>query len=96
MEDRKSIKKKIVEATPIVSLIIYLLLGFCFEIWHPSWLVFLLIPIMPFIVGFKKIKISFGLLICIIYFAVGIIWNLWHPTWIIFLTIPIYHIFVDK
>jgi len=30
---------------PVLCVIIYLILGFCFDAWHPAWLVFLTIPI---------------------------------------------------
>ena len=96
MNDKKSLRKKVVEATPIFCLIVFLAVGFCFDAWHPGWLVFVLIPIMPFLVGYKKIKFTYGSFIAVAYVAVGLIFKVWHPTWIIFLTIPIYHIFVDK
>ena len=51
-----SFKAKIIAATPFVSLIIFLLAGFVGGYWHPGWTAFLLIPIMPVILGVKKIR----------------------------------------
>lgn len=61
---------------------------------------------MPFLIGLKKIHISYDVAICLIYVIVCLVvqiatknsesgvLRLWHPLWVIFLTIPIYHIFV--
>lgn len=89
-------RKKIVAITPFVSLIAFILLAY-FDLAHPGWLVFLLIPLAPFLVGIEKIKFSYPLIIATIYVVFGIFtkfdWR-WHPGWVIFLTIPIYYILV--
>ena len=46
-------RKKIVAITPFVSLIAFILLAY-FDLAHPGWLVFLLIPLAPFLVGIEK------------------------------------------
>ncbi len=84
-------QKRVVAATPLISLFLFLYLGFFHELWHPGWLVFFLIPLMPFMVGLKKIKITFSIVIFIIYIILGISFEIWHPAWIIFLLIPIYY-----
>ena len=35
----------------VLCVLAYLILGFAFNIWHPSWMVFLLIPIYHVMVG---------------------------------------------
>ena len=30
---------------PLITVVIYLILGLCFDLWHPGWVVFLTIPI---------------------------------------------------
>lgn len=45
------LRAKVVAATPLITVIIYLLLGFCADAWHPGWVVFLAIPIVPIILG---------------------------------------------
>lgn len=84
-----SFKKRLLAVTPMICVFLYLLLGFVWGLWHPGWLIFLLIPIMPYLVGNKKLKFSIPLVVTIIYLIMGFGWGLWHPGWIIFLLIPI-------
>lgn len=88
------IKKKICEITPFVSLIAFLLLGYLKNLWHPGWLVFLAIPLVPLILSLfdhnkKKITAVFTVFVVVVYLSIGLIFHLWHPTWIMFLLIPI-------
>ncbi len=81
---------------PLFIVIIYLLLGFYMDLWHPGWLVFLTIPIyytmdVFFIPGKAKSGFCFPILIVIIYLFFGFVYNAWHPTWIIFLLIPVFY-----
>lgn len=87
-----SVKNKIVAITPFVCLIAFFLLGYFTKNWHPSWMVFLLIPLMPFIVGEKKIRFSMPFIIATIYVVAGLLTGLWHPLWVILLLIPVFHI----
>ena len=93
---KNDFKNKIVAATPFLCTIIFLLLGFVWGMWHPGWIIFLLIPVMPFLVGTEKLRFSIPLIIVIIYLIMGFGWNLWHPGWIIFLLIPVFEIFFGK
>ena len=88
-----SFRNKVIAVTPIVCLFTFLLIGFVWGKWHPGWLVFLLIPVMPYLVGKKKIRLSIPLIILIVYLILGFGWNLWHPGWIIFLLVPVFEIF---
>lgn len=76
--------------------------------YYYGFLLYILVPAMPFLVGLKRIRISYEFAMLVLYFTIcisvqlttknlesGTIY-LWHPLWVIFLTIPIYHIFVDK
>ncbi len=90
------LKHKIIAATPMISLIAYLLLGFCANAWHPGWIVFFAIPIVPMILGIDSISGLYPLVVVIAYLVMGFVWNLWHPGWIIFLTIPLVEIFLPK
>lgn len=89
-------KNKLVAITPIMCTIVFLLLGFVWDLWHPGWIVFLLIPVMPYLVGKKKIVVTIPLIITIIYFILGFGFKLWHPGWIIFLLIPVLVILFDN
>ena len=88
------LKARILSAVPIFCLIVYLILGFGFNLWHPGWLVFLLVPLMPVLLGYKKFRFSYPLFCIVTYIILGLTvdWG-WHPGWIIFLTIPIVSIF---
>jgi len=84
-------QKRVVAATPLISLLIFLILGFFYNLWHPGWLVFLLIPIVPFLVGLKQIRFTFPFVVLLAYIIIGL-YGYWHPGWIIFLLIPIQNI----
>lgn len=91
-----SLKGKIIAVTPMVSLIIYLLLGFCANAWHPGWVVFFAIPIVPMILNIDSFSKLYPLVTLIIYLALGFVWDAWHPGWIIFLTIPVVEVFLPR
>lgn len=85
-------KKRIVAATPMICVIIYLCCGFIWNNWHPSWVVFFLIPIMSSLLGgIKGIKSMYPFLCVLIYLLIGFYYNWWHPGWIVFLTIPVFY-----
>jgi hypothetical protein len=86
---RDDFRRRLVAATPLICVIVYLFIGFYFNIWHPTWTIFLLIPCMPILLGLKKIIISYPLVCSIIYVVLGIFFDFWHPGWLIFLTIPV-------
>lgn len=90
------LRQKIIAATPLITVIIYLLLGFCANAWHPGWIVFFAIPIVPMILGNITLTGVYPILVVIAYLLMGFIGKLWHPGWIIFLTIPVVEIFLPK
>ncbi|HHU24155.1 MAG: hypothetical protein PHG08_01730 [Bacilli bacterium] len=89
------LKRKIVAVTPLVATLVFLLLGFIWEAWHPGWIVFLSIPIVGTIEKITrknmKAKItSLTFLFCLItFFILGFAWGAWHPGWLVFFLIPI-------
>lgn len=93
---RNDFRRRLIAATPLICLFIYLVIGFSTGIWDKSVLIFLLIPIMPTLLGVKTIKVTFSLIVLVIYLVMGIVWDLWHPGWVIFLLIPIYHILFGR
>ena len=79
----------------VLAIIIYIVIGFCFDLWHPGWLLFILIPIISSLVDavckrdaslFQYPVFAFG-----IFLYAGIVHSLWHPAWVVFLTIPIFY-----
>jgi hypothetical protein len=92
-----TLRNKILAATPLLAVFTFLLLIFVIEVPAKfAWMVFLMIPIMPYLVGKKQIRLSFGLFVTIIYIILGFAFDWWHPGWIIFLLIPVFHIFFTK
>lgn len=92
-------KKKIIEITPIVCLMAYLLLGFTVggKAWGVGICIFLICPIMPYLLGKRKFVLTAPIAVTAIYVVmcwVGMAFgaSLWHPGWIIFLLIPIIEI----
>ena len=87
-----SFRKRVIEATPLICLIAYLFIGFVYHIWHPTWVIFFLIPIVPIILSANPLKTVYPVLCIVAFFVLGFGWKLWHPGWIVFLTIPVYYI----
>jgi hypothetical protein len=82
--------KKINEVIPFICLIVFLWLGFGLGLWHPGWLIFLLVPVVNLIterpIPPRKIV---GMIVTAAYIGLSLWLDQWHPTWIIFLLIPI-------
>lgn len=84
---------------PLVVVIVYLIFGFAGDIWHPSWLVFLLLPIYYHLAGALEIRSKKARLlampvpevILLVYLLLGFLGGLWNPSWVIFLLIPLYY-----
>lgn len=85
--------------TPIVVAIIYIVMGYVMDLWHPGWIVFLFIPIIYQFAGACKAKTIKGFLmampipeiIVMIYLFLGFVLGMWKFTAILFLVIPIYY-----
>lgn len=108
-------RKKLCAATFFLVVIAHMILGFTLKhftgsndgYWY-GFCLYILVPAMPFLVGLKKIRISFEFAILVLYFTICISVQvctkdsptgqlfLWHPLWVMFLLIPVYHIFVTK
>lgn len=80
---------------PLLCLIVYLVIGFFFSLWHPGWIIFLFIPIWTSLINAINHKnlseFSYPVLAVFLYILFSSIFGLWHPLWVIFLTIPIYY-----
>ncbi|MBN2540715.1 MAG: DUF1700 domain-containing protein [Bacilli bacterium] len=90
---------RITALMPFISVIVFMILGFGWGVWHPGWLVFLSIPMTAIVVnafdknsmdGFIALSPFVAL---IIFMVLGFGWGLWHPAWLIFLLVPILAIF---
>lgn len=91
----KSFQRKMCAISCFLAIILYVLVGYYTSCWTWTLAFFLLIPLMPFLVGLQKISLSYDLFVVIAYLILGFTIGGWHPWWVLFLTIPIYHIFLD-
>lgn len=80
----------------LLIIIAYFIVSSIWNLWHPFWIVFLLIPVATTLTNaiYKKNAnvFAFPVLITAIYLVMGFLWKLWHPGWVVFLLIPIYYI----
>lgn len=85
--------RKIVAVMPILSLLIFLVLGYTMQAWHPGWLIFLLVPLSSVIFApYKRDKIVSvtPVLAVIIFILVGtFVDGGYRYSWIAFLLIPL-------
>ncbi len=85
--------RKIINVMPFLSLLIYLVLGYVFKLWHPGWLVFLLIPISGVLFSPYRKKKLVGItpfLAVIVFTLVGMyVPNGFRYSWIAFIFIPL-------
>ena len=49
MRDKINWRARVIAVTPLVCLITYLAIGFWLNIWHPTWVIFFAIMIIPMI-----------------------------------------------
>lgn len=73
---------------PIVITVLYLILGFAFNAWHPGWLIFLTVPLYYWHPESRILWICNPVMITIIYLVMGFYFHMWHPGWMIFFAIP--------
>lgn len=76
---------------PIVVVVAYLVLGFCFHLWHPGWIIFLTIPLfyLPDRERTPLRLLGNPVMVTIIYLLLGTQCNWWHPGWLVFFLIPL-------
>lgn len=92
----RNIRNRLCACSIFVAIITYILIGYFANVWTWSLFVFLIVPLSPFLLGLKKFRITYELMIIIIYLVIGFTTHLWHPFWVLFLTIPVYHILFDN
>ena len=81
----------------IFAIVSYIIIGACFDMWHPGWLIFFLVPIISSLINavhnHNPDLFAYPILVLLIFLYVGFIYHIWHPTWVVFLTIPLYYSF---
>ncbi len=82
----------------LLTLVVYLLIGSLWDLWHPGWLVFFAIPLVCSLTEAIDRRnadhFAWPVLMTLVYLWGGFQYGLWHPLWIVFLTIPVYYIIV--
>jgi len=85
---------------PVIIFVLYMILGALFRWWHPTWILFLTIPIYYTMMPMKGkwendkqmfLAFPFPVFITIIYLLIGFRFGWWHPGWVLYLTIPLYY-----
>ena len=87
---------------PIVIIAAYILAGVFLDLWHPAWIMFLLIPCYYMVAASLRTKTRKGfflvqpvpIVIVMLFLMLGFGLGAWHPAWILFLFIPAYYWFV--
>jgi len=93
---------KVIAVSPFVALVIFMVLGFGYDLWAYSWMAFLLIPITAIIAEMdvkenEHVLTALSPFIAVIgYFILGFVYGYWHPGWLIFLIIPVIAIFNSR
>jgi hypothetical protein len=95
--NRHAIAGSIVGLVALICTAVFLLIGFTSHVWHPTWLVFLAIPIASTLTdalikrkgACAAVKGVVSLLATVAFLVLGFEYHLWHPGWLVFFAIPI-------
>ena len=71
---------------PILICLLYCVLGAVWNLWHPMWILFLVIPVY-----YLGIYNGYPIIAAILFFLVGFIFDTWNVAWLLFLTIPVFY-----
>ena len=98
MKDNKTIQIISIVCSWIIFFA-YALIGLIANIWHPTWLILFLIPIIEELCHCIKNKdlnrFPIVFIVVAVYLALGITLNMWHPLWVIFFIVPLYYTTVN-
>jgi uncharacterized membrane protein len=82
---------KWIAISPFIALIVFFFVGFTYNAWHPTWLVFLIIPVTAIALETKGMErvVSLSVFFALSGFMLlGTYYDLWHPMWALFVFIP--------
>ena len=81
---------------------VFLIIGFGFGLWHPGWMIFLVIPVVGIVMDIVMRKDFSGVIVGLVailaaaaFFFLGSVYGLWHIAWVVFLIIPVVAIIVN-
>lgn len=79
----------------IIAIVVYILIGIFFDLWHPGWLIFFMVPIISTLIHAVRQHnpdlFAYPMLALLVFLYAGFMYSLWHPAWAVFLTIPVYY-----
>lgn len=92
-------KKLLLFPFPMLIVVIYILLGFALNLWHPAWLIFLTIPAYYHIAIGARASTKKGLLLSlpvieaalVLFLMFGLFMNAWSWAWILFVLAIFYY-----
>ncbi len=84
---------------PLLVVIVFVALGFALRIWHPAWLLFMLIPIYYHFAAALLIRKKKARLLAMpvpevlvtVYMLFGFFAHMWGTMWVLLLLIPLYY-----
>lgn len=83
----------------LLVVIAYVLMGVLANLWHPGWIVFLVIPFYYLTVECVKHKspatFPIAILVTGVYLLLGFLGGMWHPHWLLFAIVPLYYAVVS-
>jgi len=91
---------------PVVAVLAYFIIAFTTGAWHPTWLIFLSIPLYYSIVYLvEKVQgksdrhwmdiFPYPIIVVAAFLLTGFYVGYWHIIWVMFLTIPVYYIILS-
>ncbi len=86
----KSSREKWIAVSPFMALIVFFLLGFGWDLWHPAWLSFLGIPITAIALetkGKERLLALSPLVITVTFILIGTFSGLWDPFWSLYVLV---------
>ncbi|MGS0973544.1 MAG: DUF1700 domain-containing protein [Candidatus Izemoplasmataceae bacterium] len=88
-------KEKFIAVSPFIALLIFFIFGFGYDIWHPTWLVFFLIPMSAIVFSMKEgiwhLMTAISPFIATAFFILfGFYTGVYNPTWMVFLLILVF------
>lgn len=98
IKHKKDVRNKFIALMPFVSLITFMGIGLSTGVWHPTWLVFLSIPVVAIILTTRMKEMLIALMpfvSVVVFMLLGIYQDLWNPGWLVFLSIPMVALMSD-
>ncbi|MDD3122401.1 MAG: DUF1700 domain-containing protein [Candidatus Izemoplasmatales bacterium] len=100
-ENKHRYSNKIVALMPFLTTVTYVILGLYFDLWHPMWLIFLLIPVVAIISNartniIQTLTALSPFIATVTFILLGTYLNAWNPAWLVFLIIPVLGVLNSK